>query len=756
MLITLFFGYECKNLRVSIKLKEQLPQGHPYVQIYNKLGELFGSGDGNESVLVIGVTANDPNENSVYSPKMLQKVVDMTNGLKKMPFVIQPSIISFSAPNIKEMEGTEEMFDVHPLLDPTKPVTAESAEHVKSVLKKDRILRELLVNTKGTTTTIAMDVDGSEPDEVIQRKVDDLLNSVRDESVTLSVAGGPPLRMEINRYTALAFPLMILAIVLIGIIHYHAFRTRQAAILPLVTAILSTVWAMGILGIVGRPLDSWSAITPIIILAVAAGHAVQILKRYYEEFAIDKNSKEAVVRALCAVGPVMLRVGIIASFGFGSLVFVGVESVRVFGLLLSAGILSALVIEMTLIPAWRSATTPTSHESSRESHTGFIERVISSTANWATTNVKQSFVVTILVVIFFGIGIQWMEVNNNIYKWLPYSSPIRQDYERLTDELGGATSFKLWVEGEREDAIKEPEVLAALNDLEMFLREQKGLNRIFGFSGLIIRRMHKAMDGKDTVPSSKGLVEQYLLLYSTDSLHGLVDDSFTNSVIVGFMSDDSTEFIDHSFENIRKYVDKRFAGLPAKIHVAGGALAVNAAMDQVVIAEKWHNMIQVSSVIFVLATLFLWSVVGGLFVLIPMILALVVNMGMMGWFGIWFDMTSAAITAMGISIGADFAIYFLYRVREEVARGTHATFEDAVRQALLTSGKAIFYVSSAVIGGFMALYLSPFLVWQHLAVLTSLIILVHALSVIVLLPSLIIYFRPKFLLSQKPSSAMAK
>src|SRR3989344_756915 len=100
-LVTLFLGYECKNLRVAIKLKEQLPQNHPYVQIYNKLGDLFGSGEGNESVLVIGIAATDKREGSIYNPKILQKVVDITNGLLDMPFVVRGSIISFSAPKIK-------------------------------------------------------------------------------------------------------------------------------------------------------------------------------------------------------------------------------------------------------------------------------------------------------------------------------------------------------------------------------------------------------------------------------------------------------------------------------------------------------------------------------------------------------------------------------------------------------------------------------------------------------------------------------
>ena len=55
-------------------------------------------------------------------------------------------------------------------------------------------------------------------------------------------------------------------------------------LLPLFTAVLAVVWSIGFMGWLNVPLDAFNATTPILILAVAAGHAVQILKRYYEEY----------------------------------------------------------------------------------------------------------------------------------------------------------------------------------------------------------------------------------------------------------------------------------------------------------------------------------------------------------------------------------------------------------------------------------------------------------------------------------------
>src|SRR5205823_9903382 len=86
---------------------------------------------------------------------------------------------------------------------------------------------------------------------------------------------------RLSQRMAILFPL---AVLLVGLIHFEAFRTLQGLFLPLVTALLATLWAVGVMGLVHVPMDAFNATTPILILAIAAGHAVQLLKRYYEDY----------------------------------------------------------------------------------------------------------------------------------------------------------------------------------------------------------------------------------------------------------------------------------------------------------------------------------------------------------------------------------------------------------------------------------------------------------------------------------------
>jgi hypothetical protein len=115
----------------------------------------------------------------------------------------------------------------------------------------------------------------------------------------------------------------------------------------------------------------------------------------------------------------------------------------------------------------------------------------------------------------------------------------------------------------------------------------------------------------------------------------------------------------------------------------------------------------------------------------------------MGWTGILLSMGTAAISAMAIGIGADYAVYFLFRVREEFQRS--GDLREATAVALNTSGKAIAYVASAVAGGYLCLALSGFKVHVLLGVLVALTMVTSSAATVAFLPAVVLKLSPKFL-----------
>ncbi len=722
-----------------------MPPDHPYVQIQNRIIDLFGG----DAITVIGIVAK---HGDVFTPAILGKVYRITRGLQETPGIIQASLFSIAAPYVKVVEaGNDGEMDVHPLLD-GQPTTAREIAQLRAEIEQDRLFRDNLVSVDGSATIIVADFDEQLTDVQIAQRVDALVDPERDDTVTIALAGAPILTAALTHYTSLVTILFPFAVLAIGLIHYEAFRTLQAMFLPLITALLSVVWTLGIMGFAGQPMDTWSAITPVVILAVAAGHAVQILKRYYEEYPSARTSEEAVVRSLSAVGPVMLTAGLIASAGFGSLVSFGISSVRVFGLMLAEGILSALVIEMTFTPACRCLLPPPkSRELQREGQSYWLDRAMDALSDGIVGHPRAVLAGVLGLVGAAAVGVAAIRVDNSFRLWFASSTRVRQDDALLNQKLSGTASVRILVEGSESNVVQQPEVLNAISDLEAVMGKDPNIGGVTSVADHI-KRMNQAMNNgaasSYSIPDNPRLIAQYFLLYSIaagpDGLSAFVDSDYRHTVIRAFSKTDTAAFSREFIAGLQAYAAKRFSGLPVKVGIAGGTLGVQTAMNDVLVHEKIVNMVQVSTIIFLLSAVVLRSCLGGLVVLLPLAAAVIINLGLMGWSGTWLDMTTAAITAMGVSIGADFAIYLIFRMREETAATT--SIEDAIRVSLRTSGKAIFFVSSAVALGYMVLPFSGFSIWIRLGVLTAIIISVSALATLTVIPSLALLFKPRFLI----------
>ena len=132
--------------------------------------------------------------------------------------------------------------------------------------------------------------------------------------------------------------------------------------------------------------------------------------------------------------------------------------------------------------------------------------------------------------------------------------------------------------------------------------------------------------------------------------------------------------------------------------IAGGEAATVLAINEHTTYGKLVNMLVVLFAIYAVSSLVLRSPLGGAFVVMPIVVSAVVLFGVLGWSGIRLDMGSASLVAMSAGVGADYAIYFLYRLREERARlGDDAA---ALGAALRTSGRAVLFVATSISAGY--------------------------------------------------------
>ena len=246
------------------------------------------------------------------------------------------------------------------------------------------------------------------------------------------------------------------ALVIILLVQYWSFRSLQGMLLPMLTGILSVIWSLGLMGLLGVHLDPLNTTTPILVLAVAAGHAIQILKRYYEEYGRLRASglsprdanREAVIESMVRVGPVMMVAGLIAVITFLSLAGTGIPMVQHFGVFAGCGVLATMIIEMTVIPAVRSMLRAAEAARSRARAQGRRARPLPRPAwptAWSAAARRCSWPAGSLVLALVGFGVTRLRIDNNFKLYFQPDSAVRVDDRILNDTFGGTNSIQFLI-----------------------------------------------------------------------------------------------------------------------------------------------------------------------------------------------------------------------------------------------------------------------------------------------------------------------
>jgi uncharacterized protein len=728
-------------------MDRQLPADHPYVILGNRITDTFGG-------KFVAVVALEVKEGDIYNSNTLAKVQRITSKVREIPGIIQSNVLSLGAINVKDIEGTPDGMKITRIME-TVPATEEEFQLLKDRVARNEIIDRLLVSEDKKMTTIIVDcgtVTKAGGFIGIYNKLNEIIAPEKDDETIIRLAGTPINMYWMTIYSGKMKFVFPIALFVIGLLLFYAFRTVQGLVIPLLTAILSVVWSLAILGISGLALDPYNVITPILILAIAAGHSVQILKRYYEEYEKTRDNRQAVIDSTTHVGAAMLTAGFVAAGGFASLIAFQTASIRGFGLLTAFGILAALILEMTFIPAIRTLLkAPDEAHLRKEQRRSVFDPVLETFSRWIIGGKGKYMIIIFAVLLGIALwGITRIETNNTPTAFFTKGNLVNTDLKAVNDKIAGAFVMQVLVEGKTEDALKEPQALRDMEALQNYAGTLPNVGKVVSLVNFV-KKMNKAMNGDDpaydVIPDSKELIAQYFLLYSMSGDPGdfdrVVDYNYQRAVMSFYVKKDS--YADGKFliEKINNFISTHLSDSELLMQPGGGIVNI-VANSEVIIHGKVYNILQVCGIIFLFATIVFVSFTGGFLVLLPLVISVLVNLGVMGISGIWLSIATATISAMALGIGADYAIYYLFRFREELTKNG-GDWEKALIIAETTSGKAILFVASSITLGYFCLMLSGFLPHVYLGILVPITMIVTSLGTLTILPSIILLVKPKFL-----------
>jgi predicted RND superfamily exporter protein len=118
------------------------------------------------------------------------------------------------------------------------------------------------------------------------------------------------------------------------------------------------------------------------------------------------------------------------------------------------------------------------------------------------------------------------------------------------------------------------------------------------------------------------------------------------------------------------------------------------------------------------------------------------GLGLMGFTGIKLDINTIMIASMSIGIAVDDTIHFITRYKHELLAG--ASRNEAQKQVLISTGRAIVFTSLNLTGGFLIACVSDFKPQIFMGIIGAFCMIIALIGNLTVLPAALMIFKPRF------------
>jgi hypothetical protein len=568
--------------------------------------------------------------------------------------------------------------------------------------------------------------------------------------VAVALSGQPVFIAQIDAYSkriAIFFPIIMALILLM---HWEALRSLQAVVIPIVTGFLAVAFALGVYGWLKLPIDTYSALAPILILAIGAGHSVQLLKRYMEEVrrrqpagqVSQADNEAALMSTLTAMGPVLTIAVAGASACLFALLFLGVDALARFGLLSGCGILFALALELTLIPAIRillprPTVTPRFGELS-----ALWREPLRRVGEAAMTAPRGAIAAGLaLVVAILAVGIARIDSRQSPTLYIGEREQVRADLALFTDADVGVYAFDVGIDAGAPGGVFDPRLLNAALALEKRLAADPDVRATTSAASVIAYLKCRFASAADCagvrIESAEEASQIWTVLYGAGQSSGLIDEEARHLRVRAFVKRDDSTVGARLIDATRAFAQEE--GLSITV---GGALVSPKALGDGMVIVSLEKTLLLIAIVGVIGALAFRSLLVGVLFAIPSMFTIAANFSYLGWSGTPLNVGTASVATIAVGVGVDYLVYLTFRMRELVKEGL--SYEDAMRAAHASAGGAAVCVASAVAVGYAVLIFSPgYLLHHWIAILMGLTMLMSLAGALFVFPALVRLMRPR-------------
>lgn len=624
------------------------------------------------------------------------------------------------------------------------PSNEIDTKSIREQALNNELYRKILIDDEGSATNVQIEltITGDDSPNMI-RVHNEILATIKSNGLDrfAHLSGVPVVNAQIGEAmdndNKQFFPIVIIVILLSLLL---TFKNIIVVLISMMVAVLTMIWALGSMAILGIDQNIVTSILPIFLISIAVADSIHYVSAYL--YRVSDSSQHSVLTTNAHLIRPMFLTTVTTIIGFFALSYSDLIFIREFGLFVSLGVAYAFFITISilprLLPKIRFSQLALNQSTNNESN--HINVYARATIRVFLFMKKHSTSVFVYSLVLLGICLTLsmdIKVDNHSTASFDDSARIRTDEALINRHFGGIYPVNFWFQSDKPRQMIRPDVVSAIETLQNHIMTFDQVGYSISPNNFLKRINRVVGEHNYALPSplNENTVSQFFFLYENSSgqdLRDVLDMSYSQSRLVTLFKSDQASQFEEAIASTKELAEKvlpsdisfKVTGYGAEIILATD-LVVNGQISSICIA-----IVLIGGLMVIYFRSFLIGIIG----VLPLTLTIIINFTLMSITNTPLDIGTALISGIAFGIGIDYSIHFISLLQAECRLGhpmslaLQNTIKDVARPILINS------VSLGL--GFLILALSDFASLRQLGYFVSTSMILCALITLSILPFL--------------------
>jgi predicted RND superfamily exporter protein len=494
-------------------------------------------------------------------------------------------------------------------------------------------------------------------------------------------------------------------------------RSLRSTIVACVPPFVGAVWAMGIVGLFGVPVNLLTSVVPSLALVVGTCDSIHFIEDMRRSARRGVAGSAASTGAIRRVGAACGLTSLVTAIGFASLAAARIDAVRIFGLAAAAAAVASFLAVTLITPLLASTPAFSGMRLGRSS------RLAGRLANLLTAfSVRHAPAIAALgcaATLLLAVVATGLDADNRVVDSLPRGASASRTLASVDRDFGGVMGVDVVIRWPEGFGWLDAPVLEALGKVHDVLAQSGGIKRAISLAEVVGTLPERARQRLDPA-----------------EFRDLVDEEGRMTIVRARVSDLGSRTLEGVYDRIDTGLAAIAADHPGWTFELAGMSVVSARNIRQLVRDLGSSLlIEVAVIGGILAVAFR-SPLAGIVSLIPNVFPLAVIGALLVALGKSLDPATVIVFNVCLGLAVDDTVHVLSALQRQRREGL--SIASAVRRAVAETGNAVVLGGLVLAIGFAAVTVSSVPALSRFGMLACAAVAAATVAELVFLPALLV------------------